>query len=108
MSVKENVTPEELLARITSKKPPVVVDVRSRAEFDGGHVPGAVHIPFWKARSARVSIPATKDDPIVVYCKHGPRAWMAGAALKRRGFKHISYLTGHMHAWRKAGLREET
>jgi rhodanese-related sulfurtransferase len=54
-----------------------------------------------------VEIPVSPDNPIVLYCGHGPRAWMAGASLRRQGFRRIDYLKGHMHAWRKARLREE-
>lgn len=97
----------ELLARIDAHDAPVILDVRSRDEFAAGHVPGAVHIPFWAVRRHAAEIPASREDSIVVYCGHGPRAWMAGAALRRLGFRHLIYLTGHWHDWQKAGLREE-
>lgn len=38
---------KELVQRIKSKKMPVVVDVRSGFEFNGGHIPGAIHAPNW-------------------------------------------------------------
>jgi rhodanese-related sulfurtransferase len=59
------------------------------------------------AQHARVEVPGSADDPLVVYCGYGPRAWMAGAVLRRRGFRHVMYLAGHMHGWRRAGLAEE-
>ncbi len=101
------VTPDALAAQIASGTAPVILDVRSQEEFRSGHVPGAIHVPFWQVRDRALSIPATPRDPIIVYCGHGPRAWMAGAALRRRGFMRVMYLAGHMSAWRKAGLREE-
>jgi rhodanese-related sulfurtransferase len=98
----------DLLARISVGTAPNILDVRSREEFTRGHVPGALHIPFWKLLRRAPAIPMSLDDPLVVYCEHGPRAWLAGAALKRRGFQRVVYLDGHMSAWRRAGLREET
>jgi rhodanese-related sulfurtransferase len=98
----------ELLARISTGTAPTVVDVRTRTEFARGHVPGAVNIPLWKVLSGAPSIAMSLDDPLVVYCGHGPRAWLAGAALRRRGFRRVEYLDGHMSQWRRAGLREET
>ena len=97
-----------LLARIESGTAPVILDVRSRAEFAGGHVPGARHIPFWRIsrRIGELALPA--DAELVVYCGHGPRAVMAGSALRRRGFTRITFLEGHFSKWRSAGLREET
>jgi rhodanese-related sulfurtransferase len=99
-------TAEELLARIRAGTAPTVLDVRSRGEFEAGHVPGAVHLPFWNVGARLGEIPASAADPIVVYCGHGPRAWMAGAVLKRHGYTDVSYLDGHMSGWRQAGLPE--
>lgn len=97
-----------LLARIEAGTAPVVLDVRSRREFLLGHVPGALHLPFWKVPSHASKLPLSPADPIVVYCGHGPRAHLAGAVLRRRGFRRVLYLEGHMQRWRQKGLREES
>ena len=80
---------------------PAILDVRSRVEYQRGHIPGAVHNPFWRLSSRLREVPARPDEPLVVYCGHGPRAWMARAVLERHGFTRIDLLTGHMHAWRR-------
>ena len=97
----------ELLARIDAGRPPTILDVRSAWEFKQGHVPGAIHLPFWAIGAHLLDIPAADDDDVVVYCGHGPRAWRAGGVLRRHGFKNVLYLQGHMHAWRQSHLREE-
>ena len=104
----DRITADALLARIESGAAPVILDVRSRAEFANGHVPGARHMPFWRIsrRSGELSLP--HDTEVVVYCGHGPRAVMAAGALRRKGFTRITYLEGHFSRWRAAGLREET
>src|SRR2546422_96867 len=103
-----SITASDLLARIDRGDAPPILDVRSAREFERGHVPGAIHVPF-AAIGARLSeIPARREQPIVVYCGHGPRAWIAGSALRRRGFERVIYLKGHMHGWRHARFREET
>ena len=84
-----------------------MLDVRSRGEFVSGHVPGAVNIPFWLIARRISSIPAARNEPIVVYCGHGPRAWIAAATLRRHGFQQVSYLEGHMSGWSRAGLPQE-
>jgi rhodanese-related sulfurtransferase len=99
------IDPTRLLELIARGTGPLVVDVRSRREFRHGHVPGAINIPFWSLLCAPV--PATLDDPIVVYCGHGPRAVAARRALSWRGFRRIALLSGHMSAWRTAGLKQE-
>jgi rhodanese-related sulfurtransferase len=97
----------DLLARISTRTAPAVLDVRSRAEFAHEHVPGAIHAPFWTLLAGRVPVALSPENPVVVYCGHGPRAWLAGAALRRRGFRRVAYLDGHMSGWRRDGLREE-
>jgi rhodanese-related sulfurtransferase len=102
-----SIRPIELLAQIKSGRAPTIVDVRSRQEYLAGHVPGAVHIPFWAAASRVSKIHTPAHDPVIVYCGHGPRAWIAGALLGLRGFRHLVYLEGHWAGWRQQGLRQE-
>jgi outer membrane protein assembly factor BamB len=97
-------SPDELAKKIASDTAPVIVDVRSKQEYDAGHVPGAIHLPFWQVGRYWKKVPATPDTPIVVYCGHGPRAYLAGAALRRRGFTNVSYLAGHMKKWKQMKL----
>jgi len=95
------------MARIEAGSPPPIIDVRSQSEYDAGHVPGAIHIPFWAAYGRASEIPAGPDDEIVVYCAHGPRAGLAKAGFRLAGFHHVVYLEGHMTGWEKAGLPQE-
>lgn len=102
------IVPERLLELIESGDPPVVLDTRSRVEYDHGHVPGAVHFPFWKSFWAAGDLAYAKTDPLVVYCEHGPRASVARFALERHGYGNVMTLDGHMTGWKKAGLPVET
>ena len=64
----------DLLALIQAGAAPTIIDVRSRREFQQGHVPGARLLPFWKLMSASQKIEASSEDLLVLYCGHGPRA----------------------------------
>ena len=99
-----HITPAELATLIEAGQSPLVIDVRSGWEYRAGHVPGAVHIPFWLAYSRVNAIESAKDRPVIVYCEHGPRAGIGKHALTREGFTQVRYLEGHMRGWRKAGL----
>jgi phage shock protein E len=103
----DHITARALLDRIESGTAPVILDVRSRAEFESGHVPGARHVPFWRISRRIRELSVRADAELVVYCGHGPRAFLAARALRRRGFTRITYLDGHFSKWRAAGLREE-
>lgn len=98
------VSAQKLANQIHAGAPPLILDVRSKREFDQGHVPGARHIPFWKMASQAQTLSAFQERPIVVYCGHGPRAYIAGAALRRRGFTNVAYLSGHMKTWKSMHL----
>lgn len=101
------IQPQELAASIERHDAPVVLDVRSGPEFSSGHVPGARHLPFWSVLFRAGGIPGDRRDPLVVYCGHGPRAEMAAAALRLRGFTDVRLLRGHWAKWRAAGLPVE-
>jgi rhodanese-related sulfurtransferase len=62
-----------------------VVDVRTPAEYDAGHLPGAVNIPFdqIEARAGELGPPST---PVLLYCRSGRRSGIAGEALRKLGF----------------------
>src|SRR5688572_2635552 len=98
---------QDLVARLGTESPPLVVNVRSEREYQEGHVPGAVHVSFLATFGETGELHAPKDKPVVVYCEHGPRAWVASLGLGRHGFSNVLLLEGHMSAWREAGLPVE-
>jgi len=99
----QTISGEELAARIARGDAPVVVDVRSEAEFRAGHVPGALHLPYQDAAARASEIPGPRSAPVVVYCERGPRAEKAQGALRAAGFADVRLLEGHMAGWRDAG-----
>jgi hydroxyacylglutathione hydrolase len=98
---------KELAQRIKSKSSPQVVDVRSGAEFDSGHIPGAIHAPTWKILLKLAQLPDDKGAELVVTCEQGPRARMAQSLLNAYGYRNATLLEGHMAGWRSAGLPVE-
>jgi len=97
-------TPELLLALIENGTAPVIVDVRSRWEYESGHVPGALHLPFYAIWSRHAEIKGKPEAPVVLYCEHGPRAWIGKATLRMLGYTKVDYLDGHMSGWKQRGL----
>ena len=102
-----DMTQDKLLASIKNITAPVIVDVRSQSEYESGHVPGAVHVPFYAMWSRHEEMKAKPEDLLVLYCEHGPRAWIGKFALWTMGFKNIVYLDGHMSGWKERGLPME-
>jgi rhodanese-related sulfurtransferase len=97
----------ELTDQIKSGSPPTIVDVRSSDEYEAGHIPGAIHIPWWAVFTRHSKIPSAPEEPLVIYCEHGPRAKLAKLAFRIVGFQEILYLEGHMSSWKEANLQIE-
>ena len=86
------------------RKAPHILDVRSAKEYRHGHIPDAVHMPFWMLPLRAEALSVAREEPLVVYCGHGPRARMARAALERHGFRQVILLSGHMQVWNEQHL----
>jgi rhodanese-related sulfurtransferase len=65
-----------------------VLDVRTPAEYEAGHVPGAKLIPFDQV-AGRAAEVGPKDRPVLLYCRTGHRSGLAAADLARLGFTAI-------------------
>ena len=97
----------DLAAKIAGGERPLILDVRSEREFADGHVPGAVNVPFNQVSSRLADVPGTSGDELIVYCGHGPRAYIAAVALRHAGARRVVYLRGHWSGWEAAGLPQE-
>ena len=87
------VTVEDLAGR-------VLVDVRQRAEFAAGHVPGALNLELGDLVANAAELPA---KPLVVMCAHGDRAVSAASVLEGAGRRDVVILPGGAQAWAAAG-----
>ena len=65
---------------------PTLVDVRSRPEFESGHVDGAVHLPLERLAQDAPLLLSDKSAPMVLYCLSGARSGMALQWLRQMGY----------------------
>jgi hydroxyacylglutathione hydrolase len=79
----------------------LLVDVRERSEWDAGHVPGAVHIPYEELRDRTHELPL--DRPIIMYCASGVRSSLAASILESSD-RNVANMRGGFTAWRNAKL----
>jgi len=104
-STETHIKQTELLTLLQSDQaPPIIIDVRSSSEYSAGHIPEARHISFWQSFTTDALDNKDKQEEIILYCEHGPRAGIAKFAYFMAGFENIRYVEGHMTAWRSAGL----
>ncbi len=82
----------------------VVLDVRSIAEYNKGHIVNAINIPLNGLGKQLQQLEKYKDRPIIVVCRSGSRSAMAARMLLKKGFTEVHNLKGGMMAWENAGL----
>lgn len=63
----------------------ILIDVRTEAEYNEGHIEGAINIPHTEINT----IDYAKDKEIIVYCKSGGRSSMAANELIAMGYKEV-------------------
>lgn len=64
----------------------IVIDVRTKEEYDTGHVKGSINIPYDEIDE---SINLDKNKTILVYCRSGKRSHIAYETLKNLGYEVI-------------------
>jgi len=100
-----SISPQQLEARLASGQGPLVVDVRTPQEYEAGHVPGAVNVPYDEV--AKRAAELTGRGELALYCLKGPRARIAEAALADAGARDLLHVEGGYSAWEAAGLPVE-
>jgi hydroxyacylglutathione hydrolase len=102
LATTEQISVEELDARMREGASGRVLDVRRPGEWDAGHIPGALHVPLNLLADGAAALP--KDEPLSVICAGGFRSSIATSVLEQKGFRKITNVVGGMAAWRGANL----
>jgi phage shock protein E len=74
------------------REKPLIIDVRTEAEWNSGHLEGAILIPYDGIGEKIGSVAKDKSQRIYVYCRSGRRSQIAKAALEKLGYKDIRNL----------------
>ena len=81
----------------------VLVDVRSKKEFDAGHITGALHIPHDKLADRKVELEKNKGKTVVVADKLGQHAGAVGKQLRKDGYE-VRRMRGGIAEWQNQNL----
>jgi phage shock protein E len=88
------VSANEAKKLIQERKIDVVLDVRSKLEYNLGHYPEALHIPTPLLSDQVETLLPNKETSILVYCNTGQRSRYATDLLRAKGYKNVRYITG--------------
>lgn len=92
---------DTLRALVDAGRAPRLLDVRTPAEFETAHIPGACNVPLDLLREHREELRRHLDEEVVLICRSGARAGQAGRALAAAGLPHLRVLHGGMLAWER-------
>lgn len=98
-------TAQALAGQLAEPEPPVVLDVRSEREWQGGHIAGSHNIPLTHLRERLIEVPV--DRPVVVHCEGGYRSAIAASLLAQGGRTRLHDLVGGIKAWQASQLPTE-
>ena len=93
-AVYVNITAEEAKVIMESEEGYIILDVREQDEFDAGHIPGAILIPYTQINEKAKDMLPDKDQLILVYCRSGRRSKIAADSLVELGYTNIKEFGG--------------
>ena len=85
----EQITPETAKKIMDSGVKYTLLDVREQDEYDEGHIPGAILIPYTEIDAKAEEVLKDKDALILVYCRSGRRSKIAAESLANLGYSNI-------------------
>ena len=77
----------------------ILLDVRTKGEYESGYIPGAINIPLSDIDEKIISFLPDKSQMILVYCRSGNRSREASDKLSKLGYFNVLEIGG-INAWK--------
>ena len=90
----EQITAEDAKKIMDSGEEHIILDTREQDEFDEGHIPGAILIPYTEIENKAIELIPDKDKLILVYCRSGRRSKIAAESLAKLGYTNVKEFGG--------------
>jgi rhodanese-related sulfurtransferase len=109
----KTIEPSELCDYISRNPNVVLLDVRTKAEFEGkanpnfGAIKNAINLPIQELETKLDLLNAYKDKQIIVYCSHSRRSPRASYILSQNGFKNVMNMAGGMSVMNDKNCKTE-
>ena len=89
---------QEAMDMMEKEKNYIILDVRTVAEYESGHIPGAICVPNETIGTDKIPELPDKDQLILVYCRSGNRSKQASEKLMKLGYTNIVEFGG-INSW---------
>ncbi len=70
----------------------IIIDVRSKEEYEKNHIIGAINIPEYEIEYKITKLIKDKNDEIILYCTYGTRSKDVMLKLNNMGFENVYYI----------------
>lgn len=102
----DHISNDDLISRMEANENLVLIDVRTEAEYEAGHIAGAQSVPRGVVEFRIGSLAPDADQEIIVTCSHGIRAAAVTKILQGIGYTNVSAHRG-VTSWVEAGQTVE-
>ncbi len=102
-----HLSPQQFSADL-AKNRSKLIDIRTRDEYDQGHIAGAENVDFNQTQNFSDYLDAQdKTTRFLIYCRTDSCSQNAMQLMQNKGFAHVNDLTGGYDAWVNAGFPVE-
>ncbi|HWZ52569.1 MAG TPA: MBL fold metallo-hydrolase [Granulicella sp.] len=98
----EKINPSMLAKELATDHPPLVIDVRSPAEWSAKHLNQSINLPLTQLQQRLAELP--RNRRIALHCAGGYRSSIAVGILNQHGIANVAELAGGITAWETANL----
>ena len=93
-AVYMNITAQQAKEIMDTQEGYIILDTRTQEEYDAGHIPGAIVLPYDEVLEKAEGILLDKNQLILVYCRSGRRSKLAAEDLVKLGYTNIKEFGG--------------
>ncbi|MCI7453736.1 MAG: rhodanese-like domain-containing protein [Spirochaetales bacterium] len=95
----KRISMDEAKTLMEKKEGYILLDVRTKGEYESGYIPGAINIPLSDIDEKIISFLPDKSQMILVYCRSGNRSREASDKLSKLGYSNVLEIGG-INAWK--------
>ncbi|PCJ45257.1 MAG: hypothetical protein COA74_16035 [Gammaproteobacteria bacterium] len=99
-----NVIGNQQITTMMNRENATILDIRSKADFDKGHLLGAINIPAAQLKDAEKKLEKFNQSPIILVDANGLHASAAAQQLKKMDLQQISRMQGGIASWTNDNL----
>ena len=85
----KHVSMDEIVQVMNENTDYIILDVRTIAEYNEGHIPNAICIPNETIGNNTINELSDKEQLILIYCRSGNRSKQAAEKLKKLGYTNL-------------------